>query len=220
MSELFADRREAGTALGKALLALRLPGPILVLALPRGGVPVGAAIARVLHAPLGLLLVRKIGAPGQPELAVAAVAEGTPPEIVIDAEVQALTGADARYIEATAQRELIEIARRQQVYRQGRGAPDVAGRTVIVVDDGIATGSTMRAALKAVRRQRPALLVMAVPVAAADTLRAMRNEADHVVCLAQPSPFHAVGLHYADFHQVDDDEVLAALQDAARARLL
>lgn len=216
MTQSFADRREAGTALAEALLALRLPGPILVLALPRGGVPVGAEIARALHAPLDLLLVRKIGAPGQPELAVGAVAEGDPPALVVDAEVQRLTGADAHYIEATAQRELAEIARRQQVYRQGRGAPDVAGRTVIVVDDGIATGSTMRAALRALRHQRPASLVMAVPVAAADTLHAMRSEADRVVCLHTPSPFHAVGLHYDDFHQVGDDEVISALQEAAR----
>jgi putative phosphoribosyl transferase len=147
MNRLFADRREAGAALGEALLALRLREPILVLALPRGGLPVAAEIARALHAPLDLLLVRKIGAPGQPELAVGAVAEGDPPVVVVDEEIQHLTGADAHYIESHAARELAEIARRQQVYRQGRGAPDVAGRTVIVVDDGIATGSTMRAAM-------------------------------------------------------------------------
>lgn len=215
MTMRFLDRAEAGAALGKALLKLRLRQPILVLALPRGGVPVGAAIARALDAPLDLMLVRKIGAPSQPELAVAAVAEGDPPEIAIDAEVQRMTGADAGYIEAAAQRELQEIARRRRVYCGGRAAPEVAGRTVIVADDGIATGSTMRAALRALRRRRPALLVLAVPVAAPDSLQALRGEADRVVCLSEPVPFHAVGLHYVDFHQVDDEEVLAALQGAA-----
>jgi putative phosphoribosyl transferase len=191
----------------------------VVVALPRGGVPVGAAIARALGVQLGLILVRKIGAPYQPELAVAAVAEGDPPEIVVDEEVQRASGVDAAYVPKEAQRQLQEIARRRHVYLQGRAAPAVVGHTVIVADDGIATGSTMRAALRALRRQRPAALVLAVPVAPADTLFALSAEADRVVCLAQPSPFLAVGRHYVDFHQVDDDEVLAALQQAsAQAR--
>jgi putative phosphoribosyl transferase len=214
MKEHFADRAEAGMLLAERLQRMRLREPILVLALPRGGVPVAAEIARALHAPLDLLLVRKIGAPGEPELAVGAVAEGDPPELVIDAEVQRISGADARYIEATAQRELQEIARRRQRYLRGRAPPQVEGCSVIVVDDGIATGSTMRAALRAIRRRRPAALVLAVPVAAADTLASLSEEADRVVCLAQPSPFRAVGLHYDDFHQVEDDEVLDALQAA------
>jgi putative phosphoribosyl transferase len=214
MKEHFADRAEAGMLLAERLQRMRLREPILVLALPRGGVPVAAEIARALHAPLDLLLVRKIGAPGEPELAVGAVAEGDPPELVIDAEVQRISGADARYIEATAQRELQEIARRRQRYLLGRAPPQVEGCSVIVVDDGIATGSTMRAALRAIRRRRPAALVLAVPVAAADTLASLSEEADRVVCLAQPSPFRAVGLHYDDFHQVEDDEVLDALQAA------
>jgi putative phosphoribosyl transferase len=215
MNTRFADRAEAGRALGQALLKLKLRPPILVVALPRGGVPVGAAIARALGVPLGLILVRKIGAPYQPELAVAAVAEGDPPEIVIDEEVQRATGVDAGYVQKEAQRQLQEIARRRHVYLQRRAAPAVTGHTVIVADDGIATGSTMRAALRALRRQQPAALVLAVPVAPADTLFELSSEADRVVCLSQPSPFHAVGLHYVDFHQVDDDEVLAALQQAS-----
>jgi putative phosphoribosyl transferase len=215
MNTRFADRTEAGQALGRALLKLKLRPPIVVMALPRGGVPVGAAIASALGVPLGLILVRKIGAPYQPELAVAAVAEGDPPEIVIDEEAQRATGVDAAYVQKEAQRQLQEIARRRHVYLQGRVAPAVAGHTVIVVDDGIATGSTMRAALRALRRQRPAALVLAVPVAPADTLLELSAEADRVVCLSQPSPFRAVGLHYVDFHQVNDDEVLAALQQAS-----
>lgn len=215
MNTRFADRTEAGLALGQALLELGLPPPIVVMALPRGGVPVGAAIARTLGVPLGLVLVRKIGAPYQPELAVAAVAEGDPPEIVVDEEVQRASGVDAGYVQRQAQRELQEIARRRHVYLRGRAAPPVAGRTVIVADDGIATGSTMRAALRALRRQRPAALVLAVPVAPADTLFELGSEADRVVCLSRPDPFRAVGLHYVDFHQVGDEEVVAALHLAA-----
>lgn len=210
----FASRAEAGAALAERLLALHLSGPIVVLALPRGGVPVAAVVARALDAPLDLVLVRKIGAPWQPELAVAAVVEGDPPQIVIDEAVQQAVGVDAQYIRAQAGRELIEIARRREVYLKGRPVAEVAGRTAIVVDDGIATGTTMRAALKALRQRHPSRLVLAVPVAPADTLLALRGEVDQVVCLAQPFPFHAVGQHYVDFHQVADDEVVAELAAA------
>jgi putative phosphoribosyl transferase len=208
----FADRTEAGRALAEQLLRLQLPAPAVVLALPRGGVPVAAEIARALGAALDLVLVRKIGAPWQPELAVAAVVEGNPPHIVVDEMLRDATGVDRDYIDSRVQAELREIARRRHVYLQGRTAVDVEGRTVIMVDDGIATGTTMRAALKALRKRRPALLVLAVPVAPADTLDALRGEVDRVVCLAQPSPFHAVGLHYDDFHQVSDAEVIDALE--------
>jgi putative phosphoribosyl transferase len=211
----FADRAEAGRALAQRLLLLHLAGPIVVLALPRGGVPVGAEVARALGAPLDLVLVRKIGAPWQPELAVAAVVDGTPPQTVIDEEVRRSVGVDAHYIELHAEKELLEIARRREVYLRGRAPVAVEGRTAIVVDDGIATGTTMRAALKALRMRRPARLVMAVPVAPPDTIAALRGEVDQIVCLAQPYPFHAVGLYYADFHQVGDDEVIAALAAAA-----
>lgn len=214
----FADRTEAGRALAERLLRLQLPAPVVVLALPRGGVPVAVEVARSLGAALDLMLVRKIGAPWQPELAVAAVAEGDPPNIVVDEELRDATGVDRDYIESRAQVELQEIARRRDVYLQGRAAVDVEGRTAIVVDDGIATGTTMRAALKALRQRRPALLVLAVPVAPAEALDALRGEVDSVVCLAQPSPFHAVGLHYVDFHQVSDAEVIAALDTAHHAR--
>ncbi len=215
--EPFSNRDEAGRALAARLLTLHLREPIVVIALPRGGVPVAAVVARSLHAALDLLLVRKIGVPGEPELAVAAIAEGEPPELVIDEEVRRIAAVDATYIQAQVECESQELARRRQAYLSGRPRADVQGCTVIVVDDGIATGTTMRAALRALRRRRPARLVLAVPVAAADTLAVLRHEVDQVVCLAQPEPFRAVGLHYEDFEQVSDDEVIAALNAAAAA---
>ena len=214
MNKSFTNRTEAGRALAQQLAGLSLAAPIVVLALPRGGVPIGAEVARVLKAPLDLLLVRKIGAPWQRELAVAAVVDGQPPDIVLDDETMAMTGVDRAYVEAEAKKELREIERRRDAYLRGRAPVAVDGATVIVVDDGIATGTTMRAALKALRRRKPARLVLAVPVAPSDTLALLRGEVDDIVCLAQPYPFHAIGLHYLDFHQVGDDEVLAALQVA------
>jgi len=216
MGRVFANRTEAGRALARRLAGMDLPKPVVVLALPRGGVPVAAEVARALHAPLDLLLVRKIGAPWQRELAVAAVVDGDPPDIVVDELTSRLSGVDEAYIQREAGRELREIERRRDVYLRGRAPLPVAGATVVVVDDGIATGTTVRAAMKALRRRQPARLVLAVPVAPADTVAALSQEADEVVCLAQPEPFHAIGLHYADFHQVPDDEVLAALDSLAR----
>ncbi len=216
MNRRFVDRAEAGRALAERLRALRLNPPWVVLALPRGGVPVAAEVARALKAPLDLLLVRKIGAPWQRELALAAVVEGDPPDIVVDEEVQRSAAVDAHYIEAQAQLQLREIARQRQVYLSGRPGVRVEGCTVIVVDDGIATGTTMRAALKALRRRHPAKLVLAVPVAPRDTLERLRPEVDELVCLATPQPFFAVGEHYARFDQVDDAEVIAALDAAGR----
>ncbi len=217
MKTPFANRTEAARALAQRLVKCGFKGPVVVLALPRGGVPIGVEVARALGAPLDLLLVRKIGVPGQRELAVAAVVDGEPPDIVVDDEIAAQTGVDRAYIDAEAQQELREIERRRRIYLRGRAPVPVAGATVIVVDDGIATGTTMRAALKALRRRGPDRLVLAVPVAPHDTLAALRAEVDDIVCLAEPSPFHAIGLHYLDFHQVADDEVLAALDAAAAA---
>lgn len=216
MSGVFADRTEAGRLLARRLSSHAWAPPLVVLALPRGGVPVALEVARTLHAPLDLLLVRKIGAPWQPELAVAAVVDGQPPQLVIDEETRAMTGADADYIEKARLRELREIERRRHVYLHDRAPVPVAGATVIVVDDGIATGTTMRAALKGLRQLKPKRLVVAVPVAPADTIAALAAEVDEVVCLEQPTFFHAIGNHYADFHQVPDDEVVAALQAAEK----
>lgn len=214
MKTPLANRTTAGRALAQELLHKAYAGPVVVLALPRGGVPIGAEVARALGAPLDLLLVRKIGAPWQRELAVAAVVDGDPPDIVHDAETMAATGVDDDYVQAQARQEMREIERRRSAYLRGRAPLPVEGATVIVVDDGIATGTTVRAALKALRRRQPARLVLAVPVAPSDTLAQLRTEVDDIVCLAEPDPFHAIGLHYLDFHQVGDDEVVAAL-DAA-----
>lgn len=211
----FADRLSAGRELAQRLLAERPAGPVTVLALPRGGVPVAAEIARALCAPLDLLLVRKIGAPWQPELAVAAVVDGDPPDTVIDEETAALTGVDEAYVAEHAQHELEEIARRRRVYLHGRAPLPLQGRTAIVVDDGIATGTTMRAALRALKRRGPSRTVLAVPVASPEALELLRGEVDEVVCLNVPPRLHAIGVHYADFHQVDDAEVLAAIEAAA-----
>jgi putative phosphoribosyl transferase len=207
MTRAFANRTQAGQSLAQALLPLKLERPV-VLALPRGGIPVALEVARALDAPMDLLLVRKIGVPWQRELAVAAVVDGTRPEIVIDEEVQRSTGIERSYIEAEAQRELQEIERRRRVYLKGRAPVEVTGCTAIVVDDGIATGTTVRAALKALRRREPAHLVLAVPVAPSDTVEALAREVDRIVCLRQPEPFYAIGLHYEDFSQLDDREVL------------
>lgn len=211
MPRIFSDRTEAGHQLAARLQRRALPPPRVVYALPRGGVPVAAEVARALGAPLDLLLVRKIGAPGQPELALAAVVDGDHPQTVVDEEVRALTGSDDTWIAARARELLPEIERRRRVYLGDRAAPSVRGGTAIVVDDGIATGTSMRAALRALRARQPARVLLAVPVAPADTLAALRAEVDEVECLATPEPFYAVGAHYADFHQVEDDEVVATL---------
>jgi putative phosphoribosyl transferase len=212
MIDAFADRTEAGRLLAREVLALNPVDPV-VLALPRGGVPVAAEVARALEAPLDLLLVRKIGAPHR-ELAVAAVVEGPQPGIVIDRETLDLTGTSEAYVERGAKEELREIARRRTAYLHDRPPLDVEGRTVIVVDDGIATGTTVRAALLALRRRGPRRLVLAVPVAPPEVVEALRADVDDLVCLAQPPYFQAVGVHYADFHQVSDDELISILDEA------
>ena len=210
----FKNRADAGRQLGAAVHRLRLIDP-LVLALPCGGVPVGAEVALALHAPLDLLIVRKIGAPDEPELAVAAIAEGDPPTVVTDELTCSGTDTDHAYIKHEARTQRREIERRCEVYRHGAARLAVAGRTVVVVDDGIATGTTMRAALKALRRLRPAKVVLAVPVASNHAIYELSKLVDDVVCLSQPDSFRSVGTYYADFHQVDDAEVIALL-DASR----
>lgn len=215
----WADRAEAGRALAAALSDRTWPYPPVVLALPRGGVPVAVEVARALRVPLDLLIVRKIGAPSQPELAVAAVAQvgaGAVPQLVTDEHLMRCTGADRAWVEQGQQRELAEIARRRRRYRGDRAPVPLAGRTALVVDDGLATGTTARAAVLALRHAQPApaRIVLAVPVAPAEAVRALAAEVDELVCLWQPEPFHAVGAHYRDFRQVDDEAVTKALAEA------
>ncbi len=209
----FQDRRAAGKELA-AELAKRIWHDPVILALPRGGVPVGFEIAKKLRAPLDLVMVRKLGAPGNKEFAVGAIVDGETPQVVIDADVARMTGASDAYIERAKEAALAEIGRRRVIY--GAMNPvSVKDRTVIVVDDGIATGSTARAALESIRQARPAKIVLAVPVAPPDTIASLASLCDEVICLAQPRSFQAVGAHYADFGQTSDREVVEYL---ARAR--
>lgn len=209
----FANRVEAGKKLAEALVALEIEDPV-VLALPRGGVPVAAEVARALGAPLDLVMVRKIGLPGQPEVAVAAVVDGPRPDMEINEGIARHAGLDRLDIVRLAEPELAEIARRRGIYLAGRDPVPVTGRTAVIVDDGIATGATIRAALRAVRRQSPAQLILAVPVAPPDALESLSGLADSVICLFSPEHFMAVGAHYANFDQVDDAEVVSVLAAA------
>lgn len=214
----FRDRDHAGDALARALLDLELDlGDAVVLALPRGGVPVGYRVARELDASLDLILVRKIGVPGQPELAAAAVVNGPSSEIVVNPDVVDELRISEDYIRERAEEELQEIERRREAWLFGRSPVDVNGRTAIVVDDGLATGATARAALLAVRRRAPAGLILAIPVAPVETLELLRPEVDRVVCLMTPSPFVAIGCYYERFDQVSEDEVARLLDRASSA---
>ncbi|MGW0866313.1 phosphoribosyltransferase [Streptomyces sp. NPDC002611] len=208
----FRDRRQAGRELAEKLSARQdagaLPRP-LVLALPRGGVAVAGEVAAALDAPLDVLVVRKIGAPYQEEYGVGAMAGDEVP--LLDEEALRHLGLGVADLAPVIERERAELRRRERLYRQGRPAPDLRGRTVIVVDDGLATGSTARAALRAVRRQEPARVVLAAPVCSPEAAELMRAEADEVLCLHQPAAFMAVGLWYENFDQLTDHDVLEAL---------
>ena len=207
----FADRREAGRELARQLSQSRPTADVVVLALPRGGVPVAYEIARELGAALDVFLVRKLGTPGHPELAMGAIASGGV-RVLNDEVVQALN-IPPHLIDAVARREQLELERRESAYRS-RPMPLLKNRTVILVDDGLATGSTMKAAVKAVRQQQPARVIVAVPVGAPDTCRALREIADEVICARTPTPFSAVGQWYRDFAQTTDDEVSELLSKA------
>jgi predicted phosphoribosyltransferase len=217
----FKDRSEAGRRLAEAVLRYKDQKPV-VLALPRGGVTVAAEIATRLGAPIDLVLVRKIGVPYRRELAMGAVVDGVPPIVVRNEEVIAYTRVDQKQFDAVRDREIAEIERRRLLYLGDRPRVDVAGRVAIVVDDGIATGATTRAALRAVASRKPRRLVLAVPVAPAETAAALRREVDELVCLEMPDDFYAIGLYYNDFRQVSDDEVRLLLSqhldDGANSR--
>jgi putative phosphoribosyl transferase len=209
----FEDRHAAGRVLAGQLAAYRAQENVVVLALPRGGVAVGYEVARALQAPLDVFVVRKLGFPGHEEFAMGAIASGgvrvMNPEVGMQVSPDALAKVIAREEE--------ELKRREQLYRAGRPPLDLQGRTVIVVDDGLATGSTMRAAVQSLRQHRPARLVVAVPVGAQETCSELRAEADEVVCAATPKPFRAVGVWYRNFPQASDDEVRTLLEQARRA---
>ncbi len=210
---IYRDRIEAGKRLATQLTEYADRADVLVLALPRGGVPVAFEVAKVLHAPLDIFLVRKLGVPGHEELAMGAIATGG--VRVLNKDVMRYARIPDEVIDRVAAKEQRELERRERLYRGDRPAPDVRGRTVILVDDGLATGSTMRAAAVALRVQQPQQIVVAVPVAAAATCDEFRDEVDEVVCAVTPEPFQAVGLWYEDFSQTTDKEVHDLLERAA-----
>ena len=227
MSALFQDRREAGRLLAAAIreqldLPQQPPPRAIVLALPRGGVEVGVEVAQALHLPLDVFVVRKLGVPGQEELAMGAIASGG--LLVVQSDVLRAFAVSQDTLDAVVARERIEIERREALYRPGRGPLPLEGRTVLVVDDGVATGSTMKAAVHALRslgnhagrgQSAPSRIVVAVPVAARSTCAELARHVDQVVCLATPEPFHAVGAFYRSFNQTTDDEVRVLLAQAA-----
>lgn len=211
----FEDRTSAGRRLAARLASMKIADPV-VLALPRGGVPVGYEIAKALKAPLDLILVRKIGLPSQPELAAAAVVDGERSDVVLNEEVMSWAGLNQSAFEVLVHNELQEIERRRRAYLAGRAPVAVAGKTVIVVDDGIATGTTVRAALKALARRGVKRLILAVPVAPMDAAASLGGMVDDMVCLLTPKVFYGIGEFYRDFHQLKDREVVDLLNDAAR----
>ena len=207
------DRREAGRRLAIALAHLA-PAKPLILALPRGGVPVAFEVAKALDAEMDLLFVRKIGAPGYEELGLGAVVDGADPQLVLNEDVVRQLAPNPNYIRAEMRRQLAEIERRRRAYTAGAQPVEVLRRTVIVVDDGIATGGTVRAALKGIRKNHPARLILAVPVAPRDSIAELAGECDEIICLAQPEPFYAVGPHYAVFDQTSDAEVILLVRES------
>ena len=208
---LFQNRADAGRRLAKALLKYKDQHPA-ILALPRGGVPVAAEVAAALSAPLDLVLVRKIGVPDQPELAMGAVTDGKQPAVVRNNDIIELCGISDEAFDAVCKEELAEIERRRRRYIGERPRAAVEGQVVIIIDDGIATGATTLAAIRAIRSRKPRELVLAVPVAPLDSIEKLRSEVDAIVCLDAPRDLGAIGYFYQDFRQVDDEEVIATLK--------
>jgi predicted phosphoribosyltransferase len=216
--ERFRDRADAGRKLAEKLQAYAGRPDVVVLALPRGGVPVGAEVARALAAPLDVFLVRKLGLPGHEELAMGAIATGGS-RVLNEDLVRELRLEDA-LIESVAAREQAELERRERLYRGDRPPPELKGKTVILVDDGLATGASMRAAVKAVRQQEPARVVVAVPAAAPQTCADLEKQVDEIICWQTPEPFYAVGLWYEDFSETTDDQVRSLLEESREAESL
>jgi putative phosphoribosyl transferase len=214
---MFHDRQHAGRLLAAELAKLNLQQPV-VLALPRGGVPVGAEVAKALDAPLDLVIVRKVGAPGNPELAAAAIVDGDPPDVVLNREIIEAHQLDDDELAMLVKRERPELEHRRLAYRGNRRSVSIAGKTVIVVDDGAATGTTMKVALRALKHRSPREVVVALPVAPPDTVADLRREAERVVCLSQPARFRALGYHYLNFPQLSDDEVIRMVRATAADR--
>lgn len=212
---MFTDRADAGRRLAETLMEYAGRTDVLVLALPRGGVPVASEVASRLGVPLDVFLVRKLGVPGHTELAMGAVAAGD--VTVLSEDLIQDLGIPRPLVEQAVVRERLELERRDRLYRDGRPAPVVRGRIVILVDDGLATGSTMEAAIRALKQQNPLRVIVAVPVGAADTCRRLRGIADAVECLETPDPFNAVGLWYRNFSQTTDEEVTRLLASPAKA---
>lgn len=211
---LFQDRRDAGRRLAARLDSWRDHPSVIVLGIPRGGVIVAAEVARTLRSPLDIWLTRKLGAPGEPELAIGAIAsDGT---MVLDEQLLRSLKVPGKFIEQTRERELGEIRRRMELFRQGRPSPDLSNRVLILCDDGVATGATTIAALRALKKSSPARLILAVPVAPASVAPALEHECDELVILATPDPFLAVGRFYVEFDQITDEQVIAVLNEPTR----
>lgn len=209
----YLDRIDAGRQLAARLLHLAGHEKLIVLGLPRGGVPVAAQVAALLHAPLDVFVVRKLGVPGREELAMGAVASGG--LRVINSEIVMALGISDRTVDDVTEVEQRELVRRERAYRGNRPRADLAGATIVLVDDGVATGSTMLAAIRALRQERPAMLIAAAPVMSLEALASLEREADACVTLATPEPFHGVGAWYEDFSQTSDEEVITILEEAA-----
>ena len=206
---IFKNRKDAGRELAEKLIEYKNRQDVLVLALPRGGVPVAFEVARKLNFPLDVFLVRKLGVPGQEELAMGAIASGE--TRVLNEKVINPLRIPKEIVEAVARKENRELERRERAYRDDLPAPDIAGKTVILIDDGLATGATMRAAVIALKQQNPAKIIVAVPVASPETCAEFRDEVDKIICAVMPEPFHGVGLWYEDFSQTTDEEVCELL---------
>jgi putative phosphoribosyl transferase len=214
---MFEDRVEAGRRLADALACMELADPV-VLALPRGGVPVAAEVARRLNAPLDIIIVRKVGAPGNRELAVAAIVDGNPPDVVLNRDIVEAYGLDEAEIAQLVKEERPELERRREAYRGKRHALSVTGKTAILVDDGAATGTTMKVAVRAMKRRSPLEIVVAIPVAPPDAVAMLRQETGRVVCLEEPPGFMALSCHFGSFPQLTDEEVISTLHAVARER--